>query len=194
LNKTAVQEIIRCGWSEKYPIMNEYHDKEWGVPLHDESRVFEMFSLDCFQAGLSWITILNKRKAFLDAFDHFNIDQVARFDQKKIEELLANPGIVRNRLKIPAVIHNALTAQKIRQEFGTFSAYIWSFSNGKTIYNHWKSTQEIPVTSTVSDAMSRDMIRRGFKFAGSTICYAFMQSIGMVNDHLVSCFRHKELG
>jgi DNA-3-methyladenine glycosylase I len=186
-------ERERCGWSDKYPIMNEYHDQEWGVPLHDENRIFEMFALDCFQAGLSWITILNKRAAFLDAFDHFNIDKVASYNQKKIDVLLLNPGIVRNRLKIPAVIHNAKLAQSTRVEFRSFSNYIWSFSNGKTLQNKWKKKGDIPVTSKVSDAMSKDLIKRGFKFAGSTICYAFMQSIGMVNDHLTTCFRHKEL-
>jgi DNA-3-methyladenine glycosylase I len=188
-----MEEINRCGWSDKYPILNEYHDTEWGVPLHEENRVFEMFSLDCFQAGLSWITILNKREAFRKAFDNFIIDKVAQYDQQKIDSLLLDPGIVRNRLKIPAVIQNAKAAIQVREEFGSFSVYIWSFSNGKTIQNKVRHLSEIPVTSTVSDALSRDMIRRGFKFAGSTICYAFMQSIGMVNDHVIDCFRHKEL-
>jgi len=185
--------MSRCGWSEKYPILNEYHDKEWGVPLFDENRVFELFSLDCFQAGLSWITILNKRESFRKAFDKFAIAKVAAFDQKKIDELLANPGIIRNRLKIPAVINNARIILKMHGEFENFSDYIWHFSDGRTIQNHWKSLEELPVKSSVSDAMSKDMIKRGFKFAGSTICYAFMQSIGMVNDHVVTCFRHKEL-
>jgi len=185
--------MTRCGWSEKYPILNEYHDKEWGVPLYEENRIFEMFALDCFQAGLSWITILNKRKAFRIAFEDFDIEKVAAFDQKKIDELLANPGIVRNRLKIPAVINNARIVLHMRDKSINFSDYIWSFSKGKIIQNRWKSLSDLPVTSPVSDAMSKDMISRGFKFAGSTICYAFMQSIGMVNDHTVSCFRHKEL-
>jgi DNA-3-methyladenine glycosylase I len=190
---TEANEIIRCGWTNKSALLNDYHDHEWGVPLKNERRVFEMFSLDCFQAGLSWLTILNKRKAFLEAFDHFDIDKVARYDAQKIEQLLNNPGIVRNRLKIPAVVHNAQLAQIIRSEFGSFSDYIWSFSKGQTIQNHWKYQHEIPVKSEISDAMSKDMIKRGFKFAGSTILYAFMQSIGMVNDHLTDCFRHKEL-
>ncbi len=186
-------EATRCGWSEKYPILNDYHDKEWGVPSRDENHIFEMFSLDCFQAGLSWITILNKREAFRKAFDGFKIERVAQYDEKKIEELLLNPGIVRNKLKIPAVINNARVILKMRGEDISFSEYIWSFTEGKTIHNHWKSIGEIPATSPESDAMSKDMIKRGFKFAGSTICYAFMQSIGMVNDHVVTCFRHPEL-
>jgi DNA-3-methyladenine glycosylase I len=190
---TDSNDITRCGWTNKSALLNDYHDHEWGVPLKNERRVFEMFSLDCFQAGLSWLTILNKRKAFLEAFDHFDIDKVARYDAAKIEQLLNNPGIVRNRLKIPAVVHNAQLAQIIRSEFGSFSDYIWSFSKGQTIQNHWKHQHEIPVKSEISDAMSKDMIKRGFKFAGSTILYAFMQSIGMVNDHLTDCFRHKEL-
>src|SRR5512145_3351101 len=137
-------EIVRCGWSTKYPTLIEYHDKEWGVPLYDETRVFEMFSLDCFQAGLSWNTILNKREAFREAFDNFNIDKVALYDQHKIDSLMANPGIVRNRLKIPAVIQNARIAQEVRKEFGSFSNYIWSFSDGKTIRNKWKQLKDIP--------------------------------------------------
>lgn len=186
-------QIVRCNWANTHPLLTDYHDREWGVPLHDENRVFEMFSLDCFQAGLSWLTILKKREAFLHAFDAFNIDQVATFTHQKIGELLVNPGIIRNRLKIPAVIHNACLAQEIRKEFGTFSNYIWSFTGGKVVRNAWENQRDIPASSTVSDKMSRDMIQRGFKFAGSTICYAFMQSIGMVNDHLVSCFRYEKL-
>ena len=185
--------IVRCGWANGHTLLTGYHDREWGVPLFGENRVFEMFSLDCFQAGLSWLTILKKREAFLQAFDLFEIDRVAGFPDRKIEELLGNPGIIRNRLKIPAVISNARLAQEVRKEFGSFSTYIWTFSNGKTMRNHWTNQQEIPATSAVSDAMSRDMVKRGFKFAGSAICYAFMQSIGMVNDHLVSCFRYREL-
>lgn len=187
------QLVTRCGWGEKHQNLTEYHDGEWGVPLYDEDRVFEMFSLDVFQAGLSWMTILNKREAFRKAFDDFHMDAVARYDARKVEELLQNEGIVRNKLKIPAVIHNAKLALEIRKEFGSFSKYIWSFSNHKTKTNHWKVLTDIPVTDAISDAMSKDMIRRGFKFCGSTICYAFMQSIGMVNDHLVTCFRHQEV-
>jgi len=186
-------QMVRCDWANTHPMLTEYHDREWGVPLHDENRVFEMFSLDCFQAGLSWLTILKKREAFLQAFDGFVIDQVATYTDQKIGELLGNQSIVRNRLKIPAVIHNAFLAQEIRNEFGTFANYIWSFSDQKVIRNAWEKQRDIPASSAVSDKMSRDMIKRGFKFAGSTICYAFMQSIGMVNDHLVSCFRYEKL-
>ncbi len=186
-------EIVRCDWANMHPLLTEYHDREWGVPLLDENRVFEMFSLDCFQAGLSWLTILKKREAFLQAFDGFLIDQVATFTDQKIGELLLNQGIIRNRLKIPAVIHNARLAQEVRKEFDTFANYIWSFSKGKVMHNAWESQHDIPASSALSDKMSRDMIKRGFKFAGSTICYAFMQSIGMVNDHLVSCFRYEKL-
>jgi len=186
-------QMVRCGWANAHSLLTEYHDREWGVPLHDENRVFEMFSLDCFQAGLSWLTILKKREAFLRAFEGFRIDRVATFTDQNIGQLLANPGIVRNKLKIPAVIHNARLSQEIRKEFGTFSNYIWSFSEGKAICNAWENQRDIPASSALSDKMSRDMIKRGFKFAGSTICYAFMQSIGMVNDHLVSCFRYEKL-
>ena len=185
--------ITRCDWSATHPLLTSYHDAEWGVRLTDDNRVYEMFSLDCFQAGLSWLTILKKREAFLQAFDHFNIQLVARYTDQQADKLMLNAGIVRNRLKIPAVINNARIAEKLQDELGAFSTYIWQFSEGKTLVNHWKTQKEIPATSPVSDAMSRDMIRRGFKFAGSTICYAFMQSIGMVNDHLVTCFRHQEL-
>lgn len=183
----------RCDWAKEHPLLRTYHDHEWGCPLHDDNRVFEMFSLDCFQAGLSWLTILKKREAFLQAFDNFHIHRVAAYPEHRITELLGNPGIIRNRLKIPAVIHNARRAQEIQREFGSFASYCWHFSQGKTLHNHWEKQSEIPATSALSDAMSKDMIRRGFKFAGSTICYAFMQSIGMVNDHLVSCFRYREL-
>jgi len=181
----------RCHWAESHPLLISYHDREWGTPLHDDDRLFEMLSLDCFQAGLSWLTILKKREAFLEAFHHFNIRKVAAFSDSKTDELMENAGIVRNRLKIPAVIENARQILKI-QEQGTFSSYIWGFSDGKVIFNHWRSMKEIPATSAVSDAMSKDMKKRGFRFTGSTICYAFMQSIGMVNDHVVDCFRYPE--
>lgn len=182
--------IVRCDWANKHPLLASYHDAEWGVPLFDDDRLFEMLSLDIFQAGLSWLTILKKREAFLGAFHGFKIQAVASFPGYKINELMENPGIIRNRLKIPAVIHNAGISLKIAREFGSFSSYIWHFTDGKTIYNHWKYDREIPATSPISDNMSLEMKKRGFRFVGSTICYAFMQSIGMVNDHLVNCFRY----
>jgi DNA-3-methyladenine glycosylase I len=182
----------RCHWAETHPLLASYHDMEWGNPLHEDNRLFEMLSLDCFQAGLSWLTILKKREAFLDAFHHFNIREVASFPDNKVDELMANTGIVRNRLKIPAVIENARIILKM-QEKDTFSSYIWQFSEGKIICNHWNSWKQIPATSPVSDAMSKDMKKRGFRFTGSTICYAFMQSIGMVNDHVVDCFRYQSV-
>lgn len=187
------QQLTRCPWANTHPLLTHYHDVEWGVPQHDETSVFELFSLDCFQAGLSWLTMLKKREAFRAAFNGFEIDKVAAFTEAEADLLLGNAGIIRNKLKIQAVINNARLAQHIRKEYTTFSAYIWSFSQGKTICNHWQLQTEIPVTSAISDAMSRDMVKRGFKFAGSTICYAFMQSIGMVNDHLVTCFRYNQL-
>jgi DNA-3-methyladenine glycosylase I len=185
--------LSRCHWAETHPLLAAYHDAEWGTPLFEDNRLFEMLSLDCFQAGLSWLTILKKRDAFLEAFRHFNVREVAAFNGETINQLMLNAGIVRNRLKIPAIIENAGLAIRVQEEFGSFSAYIWQFSAGKTICNHWTTWKEVPATSPVSDAMSRDMKNRGFRFAGSTICYAFMQSIGMVNDHLVSCFRYPSL-
>jgi DNA-3-methyladenine glycosylase I len=182
----------RCAWAQTNPLLASYHDMEWGTPLYDDNRLFEMLSLDCFQAGLSWLTILKKREAFLEAFHHFSIREVAAFPDKKADELMGNAGIVRNRLKIPAVIENARLILKM-QEKETFSSYIWQFSDGKIIQNHWNTGDLIPATSPVSDAMSRDMRKKGFRFTGSTICYAFMQSIGMVNDHLVTCFRYPPL-
>ena len=182
----------RCHWAEMHPLLASYHDLEWGSPLYDDNRLFEMLSLDCFQAGLSWLTILKKREAFLEAFHQFNIREVAAFSDKKADELMLNAGIVRNRLKIPAVIENARLILKMQEE-NTFSSYIWQFSDGKVIYNHWKTLKDIPATSPISDAMSKDMKKRGFRFTGSTICYAFMQSIGMVNDHLVDCFRYQSV-
>lgn len=179
----------RCSWAQTHPLLASYHDLEWGTPLYDDNRLFEMLSLDCFQAGLSWLTILKKREAFLEAFHHFNIRKVAAFSDKKADELMGNAGIIRNRLKIPAVIENARLILKM-QEKETFSSYIWQFSDGKIICNHWDTEDAIPATSPVSDAMSKDMKKKGFRFTGSTICYAFMQSIGMVNDHRVDCFRY----
>ncbi len=183
---------IRCGWAKK-PLEIEYHDKEWGVPVHDDRKLFEFLILDAFQAGLSWSTILTKRENFRKAFDYFDYQKIAQYDQKKIDTLLQDAGIIRNKLKINAAISNANAFLKVQEEFGTFDRYIWSFTNGKTITNQWKEMKDVPATSKESDAMSKDLKKRGFKFVGSTICYAFMQAAGMVNDHLVSCFRYQNL-
>lgn len=181
-----------CGWAKK-PLDTVYHDTEWGVPVHDDKKLFEFLVLDAFQAGLSWSTILNKRENFRKAFDNFDYEKVAKYNQFKIDELLQNEGIIRNKLKINGTIKNAIVFLKIQEEFGTFDKYIWSFTEGKTIINSWKEMKEIPTTSKESDAMSKDLKKRGFTFVGSTICYAFMQAAGMVNDHLVTCFRYKEI-
>ncbi|MFC2104811.1 DNA-3-methyladenine glycosylase I [Bacteroidota bacterium] len=181
-----------CNWAKK-PLDIEYHDTEWGVPVHDDKKFFEFLVLDTFQAGLSWSTILHKRENFRKAFDNFDYRKIAEYDQSKIDSLLKNVGIIRNRLKIYATISNAKAFLKVQNEFGSFDKYIWSFTGGKTIINKWKELKEIPATSNESDAMSKDLKKRGFKFVGSTICYAFMQGAGMVNDHLVDCFRYKEI-
>ncbi len=171
----------------------EYHDKEWGVPTHDERKLFELLILEGAQAGLSWSTILNKRQAYLQAFDNFEPTKVASYDDAKVQQLLANPGIVRNRLKIQAAIQNARSFLKLQDQYGSFSTYIWQFVDGKPIQNSWRSLQEIPATTKESDAMSKELKKRGFTFVGSTICYAFMQAVGMVNDHTVDCFRWQEV-
>lgn len=183
----------RCGWVKDDPLELFYHDREWGVPLHDDRQLFEFLILEGAQAGLSWITILRKREAYRIAFDDFDPDRVARYDDGKKQELLQNSGIVRNRLKIEAAILNARKFLEIQQKFGNFDTYIWQFVNGETIQNHWASAIEIPTQTEISDRMSRDLKQRGFKFVGSTICYAFMQAVGMVNDHTIDCFRHREL-
>ena len=185
-------EKIRCDWAKK-TIDIEYHDKEWGVPLHDDDKLFEFLILEGFQAGLSWNTILNKRENFRKAFDNFDYKKIAKYDQKKIDELLQNAGIIRNKLKIKAAITNANAFMKVQSEFGSFDKYIWLFTGEKTIINRWEDMKQLPATSKESDAMSKDLKKRGFKFVGSTICYANMQAIGMVNDHLVNCFRYKEI-
>jgi len=182
----------RCGWAKK-PLDIEYHDKEWGVPLHDDKKLFEFLVLDAFQAGLSWSTILAKRENFRKAFDDFDYQKIVNYTQEKIEDLLQNAGIIRNKLKINATIVNAKAFIQVQKEFGTFDKYIWSFTGGKTKINSWKEMSQVPATSGESDVMSKDLKKRGFKFVGSTICYAFMQAAGIVNDHLVSCFRYKEV-
>jgi DNA-3-methyladenine glycosylase I len=182
-----------CEWHLTNNLMIDYHDKEWGAPLHDDRKLFEFITLDAFQAGLSWSTIINKRENFRKAFDNFEAEKISKYGEAKIRKLLNDEGIIRNKLKIYATIENAKLFLKLRKEFGSFDKYIWQFTDGKTIINKWKSQKELPATSPESDAMSKDMKKRGFKFCGSTICYAFMQAAGMVNDHIVSCFRYKEI-
>jgi DNA-3-methyladenine glycosylase I len=184
---------VECCWPTTDPLVLAYHDKEWGVPLHDDKKLFEFLVLEGFQAGLSWITILRKREDFRNAFDGFDFNKIARYNIKKIESLLENERIVRNRLKILAAISNARAFLDIRKEFGTFDAYIWSFTDGKQIRNKFKALSELPAKTGLSDIISKSLKERGFKFVGSTIVYAHMQATGMVNDHLTSCFRYKEL-
>jgi DNA-3-methyladenine glycosylase I len=187
-------DIARCPWPGNDPLYVDYHDREWGVPVHDDRLLFEFLILEGAQAGLSWITILRKRTAYRAAFAGFDPEAVARFDGAKVAELLANPGIVRNRLKVGSAITNARAFLAVQEEFGSFDAYQWRFVDGRPIRNAWQSLQEIPASTPVSDAMSRDLKRRGFRFVGSTICYSHMQAVGMVNDHLVTCFRWREVG
>ena len=171
--------------------MREYHDKEWGTPVHDDRLLFEFLILEGAQAGLSWSTVLNKRKEYKKAFDNFDIIKISKYNEKKVKELLSNQGIIRNKLKIASTISNAKCFLQVKKEFGTFDKYIWQFTNYKTKINHPKSLKEIPAKSIESDAMSKDLLKRGFKFVGSTICYAFMQAVGMVDDHIETCFRKK---
>ena len=188
-----MDEVRRCNWSVSDPIYIKYHDKEWGVPVHKDRKLFEMIVLDGAQAGLSWFTILKKRENYRKAFDNFDPKKVAKYDKRKISQLLKNEGIIRNKLKVESAVTNAKAFLKVKEEFGTFDKYIWKFVNGKTKVNSWKTLKHIPATSKESDAMSKDLKARRFKFVGSTICYAFMQAAGMVNDHTVDCFRYKEL-
>jgi DNA-3-methyladenine glycosylase I len=184
---------IRCAWAGSNELYQDYHDREWGVPLHDERALFEFLILEGAQAGLSWITILKKREAYRAAFDHFDAARVARYDDSKIALLLQNPGIVRNRLKVNSAVINAQKFLAVQDEFGSFDAFIWRFVEGKPQRNNWCSLAEVPASTATSDAMSKELKRRGFKFVGSTICYAFMQATGMVNDHTTDCFRHLEI-
>lgn len=185
--------LTRCAWVGNDPLYRAYHDNEWGVPVHDDNRLFEFLTLEGAQAGLSWLTILRKRSGYRDAFAGFDPEAVARFDEAKVAALLANPGIVRNRLKVASTITNARAFLAVRQEFGSFDAYQWRFVDGKPIRNVWKTIGEVPASTPVSDAMSRDLKQRGFRFVGSTICYAHMQAVGMVNDHTLDCFRWREI-
>jgi DNA-3-methyladenine glycosylase I len=185
--------LSRCAWARRTQIERDYHDLEWGVPLHDERKLFEFLLLDGAQAGLSWLTILKKREAYRAAFDGFDPRLIARYDAAKIEALLQNPGIVRNRLKIQAAVANAKAFLDIQEKFGSFDAYVWRFVEGAPIQNAWRDYAQAPTRTSQSDALSRDLGQRGFKFAGSVICYAFMQAAGLVNDHAVDCFRWREL-
>lgn len=184
---------IRCPWSGNIPIMIKYHDKEWGVPLHNDRKLFEFLLLEGFQAGLSWLTILNKRNNFRKAFDNFDFRKVALYDKRKINSLLKNEGIIRNRLKIESAVTNAKAFIDVRKEFGTFDKYIWGFTNGRPVINKIKSFKELPARTELSDKISIDLKKRGFRFVGSTIIYAHMQATGMVNDHITDCFRFKEI-
>ena len=184
-----MSDQTRCSWA-KTPIEIDYHDNEWGVPLHDDQKLFEFLILEGAQAGLSWVTILKKREAYRKAFAGFEVAKVVRFRPAKAGSLLRNPGIVRNRLKIDSTIRNAKAAMAVQKEFGSLDAYLWQFVGGKPIRNAWKSMEQVPATSEESDALSKDLKKRGFNFVGSTICYAFMQAVGMVNDHTTDCFRY----
>ena len=184
----------RCGWCGTDPLYVSYHDREWGVPLHDDRRHFEFLILDGAQAGLSWLTILRKRENYRRAFAGFDPVKVARFNARKIESLLADPGIVRNRLKVEAAVACARAFLQVQEEFGSFDAYIWRFVEGRTRCHSWKTLREIPPKTPESMTMSKDLVGRGFRFVGPTICYAYMQAAGLVNDHLVECFRHREVG
>jgi DNA-3-methyladenine glycosylase I len=183
----------RCQWVTNDKVYIDYHDKEWGVPVHDDKKLFEFIMLEGAQAGLSWLTILKRRAGYKKAFANFDVEKVARFTPKKIEKLLLNPAIIRNKLKVNAAVSNARAFIKIQEEFGSFDKYSWQFVNGKTVTNQFETSDEIPVKTKESIAFSKDLVTRGFKFVGPTIIYAHMQAIGMVNDHLVSCFRYKEV-
>jgi DNA-3-methyladenine glycosylase I len=183
----------RCPWPGAEPLYVAYHDEEWGVPVHDDRTHFEFIVLDGAQAGLSWFTILRKRENYRKAFARFDPKKVARFDEGRIEQLLLDPGIVRNRQKVVSAVANARAFLAVQKEFGAFDTYVWSFVGGKTIRNRWSSIRDIPVKTPESEAMSKDLIRRGFRFVGPTICYSYMQAAGMVNDHLTGCFRYREV-
>lgn len=190
--KGLKKELVRCAWAKTEPNLN-YHDTEWGVPVHDDRTLFEFLILEGAQAGLSWETVLKKRENYREALDQFDTHAIVKYSAKKQAELMSNPGIIRNRLKVASVIQNAKMVLEVQDEFGTLDEYLWSFVDGKTKKNTWKSMSDVPSKSTESDAMSKALLKRGFKFVGSTICYAFMQATGMVNDHLVECFRHTEV-
>ena len=185
--------MLRCGWAAGDPLLVDYHDREWGVPVHEDDKLFEFLVLEGAQAGLSWMTILKKRENYRKAFQHFDFSEIARYSGRDARRLLADPGIVRNRLKIMATITNARRVLEVREEFGSFNSYVWKFTGGTSIKHRFRSLSAIPARTKESDAMSKDMQKRGFKFVGSTICYAFMQAVGMVNDHTVNCFRYNQV-
>ena len=194
---TKIEEIDmthRCEWAGDQPLMRQYHDEEWGVPLHDDRALFEFLVLEGAQAGLSWSTVLNKRAGYREVFDGFDPEVVARYDETKVQELLSDPGIIRNRLKVRSAISNAQAFLSLVEQVGNFDTYIWGFVGGEPRVNSWQALSEVPAKTSESDAMSRELKRRDFNFVGSTICYAFMQATGMVNDHTVDCFRYSQLG
>jgi DNA-3-methyladenine glycosylase I len=190
--KRQDKALVRCPWATS-ELMIRYHDQEWGVPVHDDGRLFEFLILEGAQAGLSWETILNKRENYRAAFDAFDAQRVARYDRQKVAQLLKNPGIVRNKLKIASTVRNAQALLRVQEEFGSFDRYIWQFVDGRPRLNSWKARDRVPARTAESDAMSKALKERDFSFVGSTICYAFMQAVGMVNDHVVPCFRHNQL-
>lgn len=191
--KIYIMEKKRCGWCGNDPLYIEYHDTEWGVPVYNDDKLFEFLILETFQAGLSWITILKKRENFRKAFDDFDYNKIAKYDEAKFEELINNSGIIRNKLKIKATISNAIAFKEVQKEFHSFSNYIWNFTKGKPIKNKWKILSEVPATTELSDLISKDLKKRGFKFVGSTVIYAHLQATGMVNDHITECFRYHQV-
>jgi len=193
MNMSETLTVKRCAWALSSQQYLDYHDKEWGVPVHDDRKLFEMLILEGVQAGLSWSLILKKRDGYLQAFDGFDVHKIARYDDRKVQELLANPEIVRNRLKIRAAIQNARAFLELQSRYGSFDAFLWRFVGGQPMQNAWQTLQEIPASTRESDAVSKELKRQGFTFVGTTICYAFMQAVGMVNDHTVECFRWQEL-
>ena len=185
--------LKRCEWA-KTDLMVVYHDQEWGVPLHEDRGLFELLMLEGAQAGLSWETILRKREGYREAFDNFDAEKIAAYGRDQVEELLKDPGIVRNRLKVQAFVHNAAACLTVQQQFGSFDAYVWKVVGGKTVRNAWKELAQVPAKTDLSDTLSAGLKRQGFKFVGPTVCYAFLQAAGLVNDHLVDCFRYREVG
>jgi DNA-3-methyladenine glycosylase I len=188
-----MQEQDRCSWCGSDPLYVKYHDEEWGVPVHDDKKLFEFLILEGAQAGLSWLTVLKKRESYREAFDDFDVEKVALYDENKIQELLNNPGIIRNKLKVRSAVQNAKAFIQVQKEFGSFDRYIWQFVGGKPIVNKRVSLSQLPAKTPESDALSKDLLKRGFKFVGSTIMYAHMQATGMVNDHITNCFRYSQI-